>query len=79
MVHFDAFDAFSADALVHFGSGIQVQPQPPLPPFKMEQHSNMNCSIYILCYMNAHTVIAAFSLNFTAESESITIFIVASR
>ena len=25
MVHFDAFDAFSADALVHFGSGIQVQ------------------------------------------------------
>ena len=26
MVHFDAFEAFSADALVHFGSGIQVQP-----------------------------------------------------
>ena len=25
MVHFDAFDAFSADALVHFGSGIQLQ------------------------------------------------------
>ena len=25
MVHFDAFDAFSVDALVHFGSGIQVQ------------------------------------------------------
>ena len=25
MVHFDAFGAFSADALVHFGSGIQVQ------------------------------------------------------
>ena len=24
-MHFDAFDAFSTDALVHFGSGIQVQ------------------------------------------------------
>ena len=25
MVHFDAFDAFSVDALMHFGSGMQVQ------------------------------------------------------
>ena len=25
MVHLDAFGAFSTDALVHFGSGIQVQ------------------------------------------------------
>ena len=25
LVHFDAFGAFCPDALVHFGSGIQVQ------------------------------------------------------
>ena len=27
LVHFDAFSAFCPDALMHFGSGIQVQPR----------------------------------------------------
>ena len=47
--------------------GFQTFPPPriPLPPFKMEQNSNMNCRLYILWYINVHTIIAAFSFNFT--------------
>ena len=37
MVYFDAFDAFSADALVHFGSGIQVPTPKNLGPLCVPQ------------------------------------------